>query len=488
MAAEHAIDATSVAWVDPKDYAFTIDGSIGESGGQMGRLIPWLAAFVIESGAGAGVAPKKFTMTRYRNSRPTPGLAFQHRLGIGKSMESLGFSPTFPLKIKMTNFSFTKDSPINASASINMNIGCQTAGAISLILQSLLPRAALCKGVFSASITGGTDTGFSPPVDYVEYVLFPTLESLFPTKKFGIDVVSRGIYPKGGGKVIVVISPNQEFRGPPPCWDVKGAITLLEVHAWGDNTLLDEQLLSETRSLIQDVFLMGAPPDVRVFSSHMNHSSKWLGHLEGKTRIPDEDLTTIRDACHKMGHPVDKTLTEDVVRAVLKQLNMTQHFGHALVPKLTRTAPQHVGPPPKGTNVVAAGVLLVAVTDSGHRIAVDHRRSPKENPNTTASEMLVEAVTLLKIQWDRSGCFDEHAEDQILPFLVFHAIQTKEAFSALFGKDMTSHTLTCLRILSVAQMFTNIKISAEKISSGPNKGLHMLRVVPCTHAVSLQAQ
>jgi RNA 3'-terminal phosphate cyclase len=448
MADERDIDATSVAWVDPKDYAFTIDGSVGESGGQMGRLIPWLAAFVIESGAGAGVAPRKFTMTKYRHSRPTPGLAFQHKLGIGESMESLGFSPAFPLEIKMTKFSFINGRrPINTSANININIGCRTAGAITLILQSLLPRAALCRGVFSANITGGTDTGFSPPVDYARHILFPILESLFPTKKFGMDVISRGIYPRGGGKVIVNVSPNfQEPCGPSPSWDVKGDIAFFEAHVWGDNTLLDEQVLSEAKSLIQSVFLMDACPDVKVFSSHMSHFSEWLGHprQKGETRVaPDEGPTA---------PPQD-------------------------APTLTKTEQQHAAGPPTKSTHVAAGILLVAVTDSGHRIAVDHRRSPKENPDMTASEMLAEVVTSLKTQWDRSGCFDEHAEDQILPFLVFRAVQTKEPFSVLFGKNMTSHTLTCLRILSAAQMFTNIDTFVEKISSGPYEGLHMLNVV-----------
>ena len=59
-------------------------------------------------------------------------------------------------------------------------------------------------------ITGGTDVRMSPPIDYYEQVLFPFLRRMGLDVR--IDVLGRGFYPKGGGRVITSVLGADRFK------------------------------------------------------------------------------------------------------------------------------------------------------------------------------------------------------------------------------------------------------------------------------------
>ncbi|MEE8402740.1 MAG: RNA 3'-terminal phosphate cyclase, partial [Candidatus Hydrothermarchaeaceae archaeon] len=89
-------------------------------------------------------------------------------------------------------------------------VDTRTAGSITLILQSLLIPGIFSRGGVELDVRGGTDVRWSPPVDYVKHVLLPVL------KKMGvgadIEVIKRGYYPSGNGRVVVSISPVDRLR------------------------------------------------------------------------------------------------------------------------------------------------------------------------------------------------------------------------------------------------------------------------------------
>ena len=78
------------------------------------------------------------------------------------------------------------------------NVG--TAGSVTLVLQSILPVLALHSGYYEITIIGGTDVKWSPTSDYFKYVLLPNLSLLGINAE--LEIVKRGYYPKGGGRVI----------------------------------------------------------------------------------------------------------------------------------------------------------------------------------------------------------------------------------------------------------------------------------------------
>ncbi|XP_029655333.1 LOW QUALITY PROTEIN: RNA 3'-terminal phosphate cyclase-like [Octopus sinensis] len=79
--------------------------------------------------------------------------------------------------------------------------------SISLIIQAALPCLVFAGASSHLTLCGGTDVPTSPPIKYYENVVLKNIH------KFGVNAsiktISRGLYPKGGGKVELSV-PSQE--------------------------------------------------------------------------------------------------------------------------------------------------------------------------------------------------------------------------------------------------------------------------------------
>jgi len=167
-----------------------IDGSYGESGGQILRTAIALSAI-------KGIPIRIFNI---RAGRPEPGLKAQHLTcvlaaaklcnaelkGAELGSKELTFAPK---KIRFGKFKF--------------DIG--TAGSITLVLQTLVPIAAFAPGPIELELIGGTNVAWSPPIEFFENVFCDYAE------KFGLlincQTARRGFYPAGNGLVKVKIYP-----------------------------------------------------------------------------------------------------------------------------------------------------------------------------------------------------------------------------------------------------------------------------------------
>jgi len=172
----------------------SIDGSKGEGGGQILRTAIAFSALTKE--------PVK--IFNIRAKRKNPGLKAQHLTAIeavGKICNAKIFGNTlnskeiefYPNEIKSESFS--------------VNIG--TAGAITLVLQALMIPAMKIKKRIKIQLKGGTDVKFSPSIDYTKFVTLPLLKKLFGYNA-KIELIRRGYFPKGNGKVIMEIFPIKE--------------------------------------------------------------------------------------------------------------------------------------------------------------------------------------------------------------------------------------------------------------------------------------
>jgi len=173
----------------------TIDGSIGEGGGQVLRMAIALSA----------ILQKGIRIINIRKGRPRPGLGIQHvkSMEIARDITGARAAGIYP---GSTEAIFIP-GPIKAGDYV---IRMGTAGSITLALQSILPIAAYAPGPVTLDITGGTDVKWSPTYDYFENVTVPALAL------FGFHVesrlVSRGYFPVGNGRAIVQASPAR-LRG-----------------------------------------------------------------------------------------------------------------------------------------------------------------------------------------------------------------------------------------------------------------------------------
>jgi RNA 3'-phosphate cyclase len=172
---------------------FEIDGSFGEGGGQILRTATALAA----------VKRIPCQVFNIRKGREKPGLQTQHLLGLRALAEicngKLEGDYLNSTEIKFYPGEITKDK---------IMIKIPTAGSITLVLQTLIPVCIFAKKPVEISFDGGaTDTFFSPTIDHFRYVFLKILEKM--GAKIEIEVLKRGYYPEGGGKVKVEISPTK---------------------------------------------------------------------------------------------------------------------------------------------------------------------------------------------------------------------------------------------------------------------------------------
>jgi len=172
-----------------------IDGSFGEGGGQIIRTAVALSA----------VTGNDISINNIRNNRPQPGLKAQHLYAV-RTAAALTQADVTGLELGSTCVIFRPKGIFGGH--YNVDIG--TAGSITLLLQCLMPAAAMSTETVTLDIIGGTDVAWSPPIDYLSNVLFPVLTSM--GLDCSIHLQNRGYYPRGGGSVKVVINPSK-FKG-----------------------------------------------------------------------------------------------------------------------------------------------------------------------------------------------------------------------------------------------------------------------------------
>jgi len=168
-----------------------IDGSYLEGGGQILRTATSLSALT-------KIPCRVFNI---RRGRPKPGLMTQHLLGL-RALAELCQGRLEGDHLGSEEIKFYPDK-ISSKA---LKIKIETAGSITLVLQTLIPPALFAPSSLKITFEGGaTDTFFSPTIDHFQYVFLKILEKM--GAKVEINIQRRGYYPEGGARVEVRIFP-----------------------------------------------------------------------------------------------------------------------------------------------------------------------------------------------------------------------------------------------------------------------------------------
>ncbi len=162
----------------------TIDGSYGEGGGQILRTALALSAML----------DRPVLVEKIRAGRKNPGLQAQHLAGV-RALAQVTRAEVEGVRVGSISLSFVPGGI--ACGEYRWDVG--TAGAISLVLQTILIPLALAPASSRFSITGGTHVPWSPPFCYVEQVLLPVLADM--GVRVSLALRQWGFYPKGGGVV-----------------------------------------------------------------------------------------------------------------------------------------------------------------------------------------------------------------------------------------------------------------------------------------------
>ncbi|MBI4983461.1 RNA 3'-terminal phosphate cyclase [Candidatus Woesearchaeota archaeon] len=172
-----------------------LDGSFGEGGGALVRVALALSA----------LTEQPFKVMNIRANRPEPGLKAQHLEAIN-SLKQICDAETNEIKISTTELYFQPKKIKRGTYVIDIG----TAGSISLALQALVLPCMFAPGKVTLKIKGGTCGKWQASVHYLQNVLLPHLHKF--VEKIELKILKPGYYPKGGGEVLVEITPRFHIR------------------------------------------------------------------------------------------------------------------------------------------------------------------------------------------------------------------------------------------------------------------------------------
>ncbi|WP_250122084.1 RNA 3'-terminal phosphate cyclase [Chroococcidiopsis sp. CCMEE 29] len=293
-----------------------IDGAYGEGGGQVLRTALSLAI----------ITNQPIHIARIRAGRKQPGLAAQHLTAVraaaaicqaevrGDELGSmtLEFIPGGSAQAGQYTFDVTEAQKGGS------------AGAVTLVLQTVLLPLALTLGNSEVTLRGGTHVSFSPSLTYIQQVYLPMLN------RMGVQAEVRlgawGWYPQGGGEVELRVRGASKLS----CINLLERGDLRQVQGLAVATALPshipQRMASRAENFLHRANLQasvkplrerGMAPGAGIFlTAEYEHSLTAFGAL-GRVGLPAEKVAEI--ACeqllrfHRTGAPVDEHMADQLL-------------------------------------------------------------------------------------------------------------------------------------------------------------------------------
>lgn len=167
----------------------TIDGAAG--GGQILRSALALGAIHGES----------VTVEDVRGDRPNPGLAHQH-LACVEAVAAVCDADVDGAELGSETVTLHPGEVTGGPVEVAVG----TAGAVTLVFETVLPLGVAVDDPIEVTVTGGTDVAWSPTVAYYRDVRVPLAERVGWSAS--VDVARRGFYPEGGGEATLTVAPS----------------------------------------------------------------------------------------------------------------------------------------------------------------------------------------------------------------------------------------------------------------------------------------
>jgi RNA 3'-terminal phosphate cyclase (ATP) len=166
-----------------------IDGSYGEGGGQVLRTSLSLSA----------ITGKPVEIVNIRGGRAKPGLQAQHLAAVRAAGAICGAT----IKGDASGSMYLLFEPLHEPRADDYFFEIGTAGATTLVAQTVIVPLSLALSQSTVTVRGGTHNPMAPTADYLEHVYCPAL------REAGYDVSCScgppGFYPRGGGELRVAI-------------------------------------------------------------------------------------------------------------------------------------------------------------------------------------------------------------------------------------------------------------------------------------------
>jgi RNA 3'-terminal phosphate cyclase (ATP) len=174
------------------DSMITIDGSIGEGGGQVLRTALALSI----------ATARPFRIEHVRSKRPKPGLLRQHLTAV-HAATAVGDAQVEGDAIGSSALTFVP----RAIRPGEYRFAVGTAGSATLVMQTVLPPLLLASGESTLILEGGTHNPWAPPFDFLQRAFMPLVNRLGPHVETTLK--RAGFYPAGGGAFAVTVRPSR---------------------------------------------------------------------------------------------------------------------------------------------------------------------------------------------------------------------------------------------------------------------------------------
>lgn len=177
-----------------------IDGNYGEGGGQILRSSLSLSA----------ILNRPIRINGIRAGRKKPGLAPQH-LTCVNAVAAISNAEVIGGQLGSQTLTFRPQEISGGNYTFDVAEIRPSAGALSLVFQSVVLPLLFAKVPSTVTLRGGTHVPWSPTVHYLQEIFMPA------AAKFGlqgsIQLNRWGWFPKGGGEAIAKVQPNTDWRG-----------------------------------------------------------------------------------------------------------------------------------------------------------------------------------------------------------------------------------------------------------------------------------
>lgn len=168
-----------------------INGAYGEGGGQILRT----------SLALASILHRPIRIDHIRAGRKNPGLAAQHLMAV-RAAAMICDAKLSGAALGSTSLTFEpQNDPLPGFYEFDVSEAREggSAGAATLVLQTVLPPLALASRLSTVTAKGGTHVPWSPPFHYLRDVYVPMIAPLGLAAK--VELSAWGWYPAGEGEI-----------------------------------------------------------------------------------------------------------------------------------------------------------------------------------------------------------------------------------------------------------------------------------------------
>lgn len=247
-----------------------------------------------------------------RASRTPPGLQPQHLVAI-KAVAELSGAEVKGAELGSGEIEFTPHQL--RSGDFRFDIG--TAGSTTLVLQALMPSMAYAPGKVVVEVVGGTNNPFAPPIEFLQYILLPSLRRL--GYEASVEIFKRGFYPKGGGIIRAYSNPVKKLR--PITLIDRGEVT--KIRGYSFTSRLPSAVGKRMASGAKTVLRKKGYRDISIENESRKYWEARCAKNEGSGIFIYAETATgdliAADALGKKGTP-DQSTGWDVAQALLRQL------------------------------------------------------------------------------------------------------------------------------------------------------------------------